>query len=145
MNGQNRRRKPSKPERSFSFPFLNVTEKLDAVEASIETPSKKPQAPAFYLVVMLFVIAAVAGAFVYHLHVRFEGVWLGYETSKARAERARLLVERRELRLELATLKSPERVEVEAAEKLGMTMPEHEQIIPVGKKRKQVVASGRPR
>ena len=145
MNGQNRRRKPVKAEQSFSFPFPKVTEKLDEMEASIEAPSGQPQTPAFYLVVMLFVIAAVSGAFVYHLHIRFEGVWLGYETSKARAERARLLVERRELRLELATLKSPERVEVEAAEKLGMTMPEHDQIIPIGKTRKRVLASGRPR
>jgi cell division protein FtsL len=87
----------------------------------------------------------VAAAFVYHLHVRFEGVWLGYDTSRARAEKARLLVERRELRLELATLKSPERVTEEAIEKLGMSMPEHDQIIPIGKVSKQVLASGRPR
>ena len=118
---------------------------MAAVEASIEASTREPQTPAFYLVIMMFVVAVVVGAFVYHLHIRFEGVWLGYETSKARAEKARLLVERRELRLELATLKSPERVTTEAVEKLGMAIPENDQIIPIGGTSKQLLASGRPR
>ncbi|MCP4604053.1 MAG: cell division protein FtsL [Proteobacteria bacterium] len=100
------------------------------------------KAPASYLVVICMVVVIVAGAFIFHLHVRFEGVKLGYEMSQSRAERARLLVERRELRLELASLKAPQRVESEAREKLGMEMPDHNRIIPVGKKRQSVLASG---
>ena len=101
--------------------------------------------PASYLILLLLVVAMVTGAFVYHLHVRFQGVWLGYETSRARAERARLLVERRELRLELASLKAPARVEAEAREKLGMEMPDHKSIVPIGKKLTPIMASGRVR
>lgn len=90
-------------------------------------------------------MALVSAGFVYHLHIRFEGVELGYKTSKARAERARLLVERRELRLELATLKSSKRIETEAREKLGMDMPEHDKIFPIGQNKRTVLASGRAR
>lgn len=91
---------------------------------------------------LCLVIIVVAGAFVYHLGVRFEGVRLGYETSKARAMQTRLLLERRELRLELASLKAPERVETDARDKLGMEVPEHDRIITIGSKRKVVSASG---
>lgn len=107
---------------------------------SIGTPLDK--APASYLILICLVAALVAGLFVFHLSIRFEGVRLGYETSQARAERARLLVERRELRLELATLKSPKRVEAEARERLGMEVPDHSRIILMGKKNKTIVASG---
>jgi cell division protein FtsL len=93
-------------------------------------------------VLICLVVAIVAAAFAFHLHVRFEGVRLGYETSQTRAERARLVVERRELRLELASLKAPQRVEAEARERLGMEIPDHRRIIPIGKKRKTQVASG---
>jgi len=91
----------------------------------------------------MVVIGVVAAAFIYHLHVRFEGVRLGYETSQARAERAQLLVERRELRLELASLKSLDRIEAEARQRLDMEIPDHKRIIPVrSPKRKTVATSG---
>ena len=98
--------------------------------------------PASYLVLICLVVTVVTAAFVFHLHVRFEGVKLGYETSRSRAERARLIIERRELRLELASLKAPGRVESEAREKLGMEIPDHRRIIPIGKKRKTTLAAG---
>jgi cell division protein FtsL len=53
-----------------------------------------------------------------------------------------LLLERRELRLELASLKSPGRVETEARERLGMEIPDHRRIVPVGRKRKSISVSG---
>jgi cell division protein FtsL len=98
-----------------------------------------------YLFVVCLVVALVSAAFVLHLHVRFEGVRLGYQTSQARAQRARLLVERRELRLELASLKAPKHVESEAREKLDMEMPDYRRIVSIGNKRKAVLASGRAR
>jgi cell division protein FtsL len=109
------------------------------------SPAGHPRTSAWYLVLFFFAVIAASGAFVVHLNVRFEGVRLGYETSRARAERSRLLVERRELRLELASLKSPARVESEARERLGMEMPDHTRIIPIGKKLAPVLASGRAR
>lgn len=95
-----------------------------------------------YLAVFFLVLMMISGAFATHLWVRFEGVRLGYATSLARDERAKLLLERRELRLELASLKAPARVEAEARDKLGMEVPEHARIIPVGKASNQLVASG---
>ncbi len=99
-------------------------------------------ASAGYLILFLLVMACTVGAFVWHLSVRYEGIRLGYETSRARAERARLLVERRELRLELASLKAPEKIEAMAREKLDMEMPKHDRIVTIGKKRRAVLASG---
>ncbi len=94
-----------------------------------------------YLAMLLVVIALVAGAFVLHLGVRYEGIRLGYETSKARALRTRMLLERRELRLELASLKSPQQIEAEARERLGMVAPDHDRIVPI-RPRRTVAASG---
>jgi cell division protein FtsL len=101
--------------------------------------------PASYLFVVCLVVALVCAAFVFHLQVRFEGVRLGYLTSQARVQRARMLVERRELRLELASLKAPKHVESEAREKLDMEMPDYRRIVTIGSKRKAVLASGRAR
>ena len=95
-----------------------------------------------YVLMMTVVIAIVCGAFIFHLSVRFEGVRLGYETSKARSLQTRLLLEQRELRLELASLKAPERVEADAREKLGMEVPDHNRIVPIDRKRKVVSVSG---
>lgn len=124
----------------FSIRRLKALSRTDMRLGYLKRPVEK--APASYLILVCLVAALVAGLFVFHLSVRFEGVRLGYETSQARAERARLLVERRELRLELATLKSPKRVESEARERLGMEIPDHSRIILMGKKNKTVVASG---
>jgi cell division protein FtsL len=95
-----------------------------------------------YLALLALIVVAVTSAFLYHLHVRFEGVRLGYETSRARAVHTRLLLERRELRLELASLKAPDRVEAEARERLEMQVPDHERIVPVEDDRRVVSASG---
>ena len=107
--------------------------------------STTERSSASYLCVVCVVVALVAVAFTYHLHIRFEGVRLGYQTSQARVQRARLLVERRELRLELASLKAPKHVEAEAREKLDMEMPDYRRIVSIGKKQKAVLASGRAR
>jgi cell division protein FtsL len=107
--------------------------------------STAEKTPASYLFVVCVVVALVCAAFVFHLQVRFEGVRLGYLTSQARVQRARMLVERRELRLELASLKAPKHVESEAREKLDMEMPDYRRIVTIGSKRKAVLASGRAR
>lgn len=140
--GNNKRRpRPKENKGRYAFAIFKRSKKT----ASERPVRMAPQASASFLVLTLLVVAVTAAAFVYHLHVRFEGVWLGYETSRARSERARLIVERRELRLELASLKSPGEVEAEAREKLGMEMPDHDRIIPIGKTLKPVLASGRVR
>ena len=107
-------------------------------------PAVERSSPA-YLCVVCLVVILVAAAFVFHLHVRFEGVRLGYQTSQARVQRARLLVERRELRLELASLKAPKHVESEARKKLHMEIPDYRRLVSIGAKKKAVLASGRAR
>ena len=112
------------------------------MKRSGRAPVSRSPAGAGYLVLVCLVVVLVAAAFVLHLHVRFEGVRLGYETNRARAHRTRLLLERRELRLELASLKAPDRVEAEARERLGMEVPDHRRIVPIGGAGKIVRASG---
>lgn len=134
---------PTAPTEHHPKARVEETPPRDAVlKPSVPVPK---QASVSYL--LLFVMAAVlaCGGFIYHLQLRFEGVRLGYATSRARAEQARLVAEQRELRLELSSLKSPERIEAEAREKLSMKMPENDRIVSMGKKAAPVLASGRAR
>jgi cell division protein FtsL len=152
MSAGNRRRKGTPFSISSLFPifrkkpgspFFRNTPNSPR-EADIFRPTVD-QASASYLVMFTMLSILAAFALIYHLELRFQGVRLGYETSRARAERAQLVAEQRELRLELSSLKSPERVETEAREKLGMEMPGNDRIIPINKKTAPVVASGRAR
>jgi len=105
-------------------------------------PKRTAKLGAGYLALMCVIVFAVAAAFVFHLHVRFDGIELGYATSAARARQSRLLLERQELRLELASLKSPAQIEADARERLGMEVPGHNRIIVVGEARRVVSVSG---
>jgi cell division protein FtsL len=95
-----------------------------------------------YLALLCLIVCGVVFAFVYHLHVRFEGIELGYATSAARSKQSHLVLERQELRLELASLKSPSRVEAEAREHLGMDVPGHDRIVVIGEKHQALSVSG---
>ncbi len=59
--------------------------------------------------------------------LRVQQVHLGYELDTLRAERARLEILLRQLEVEVATLRSPARVETRARQ-LGLTAPTHRQI-----------------
>jgi cell division protein FtsL len=159
MNKTNRRRKASSFSNIFSTSPLkhrsakpseyratalnaNAPTRDAALKPSVPAPK---QASALYLFLFVTAAALVCAGLIYHLQLRFEGVRLGYATSRARAEQARLVAEQRELRLELSSLKSPERIETEAREKLSMKMPENDQIVSMGKKAAPVLASGRAR
>ncbi|MBN2801711.1 MAG: hypothetical protein JXR91_01320 [Deltaproteobacteria bacterium] len=96
----------------------------------------------FYLFIVTLSLIIAAGALTYHLHVRFEGIRLGYEASKVRQEQTRLMLKRRELRLELASMKDPGIIEDEARDKLKMEPPGFDKIISVNKKQKIVSVSG---
>jgi cell division protein FtsL len=93
------------------------------------------------LFICLSLAVATAGA-LYHLHVRFEGVRLGYEASEQRKIQTKLMLQRRELRLELASMKELGRIEDEAREKLGMETPKAEDFVHVNKTKKVVTVSG---
>jgi cell division protein FtsL len=105
-------------------------------------PDRSSEWSGSHLLMLCLAVVIVTGAFAYHLKVRFDGVRLGYETNKARATQTRLLLEQRELRLELASLKAPQRIESEARERLGMEVPDHRRIVTIGKQPKRVTVSG---
>jgi len=87
-------------------------------------------------------IIVLASACIYHLNVRFQGIALGYEAGRERKIQTQLLLERRELRLEMASLKEQRRIESEARQKLGMEIPSFERIVSVGRQKRTVAASG---
>jgi cell division protein FtsL len=70
----------------------------------------------------LLVLACIA-----HVWLRLQVIRLGYDLSAARAMQLRLEHERRELEIELATLRDPARIE-RTARRLGMTPPRAGQV-----------------
>jgi len=96
-----------------------------------------------YLFVVFMCLVCVAGAYVYHLNVRLEGAKLEREVRRQTAVREKLLFEHNQLRLEIASLKSPARIEHEARERLGMEMPEHDRIVSLNDRKRQRPVSGR--
>lgn len=107
-----------------------------------KAPVPRKQVGVGYLVLLALVVTLVAGAFIFHLHIRFEGARLSHEGTAARSVKEQLLRERDKLQLELASLKAPHRVEAEARERLGMAVPDHRRIIPVAKRAARVPVSG---
>jgi cell division protein FtsL len=70
----------------------------------------------------LLVLACIA-----HVWLRLQVIRLGYDLSAARAMQLRLEHERRELEIEVATLRDPARIE-RMARQLGMTAPRAGQV-----------------
>jgi cell division protein FtsL len=88
---------------------------------------RKPQRPHNVAVVLLsFVLVGVALA---HVWLRLQVVQMGYELSTASKLQNQLEQEQRELKVELATLMSPDRLEALARRRLGLAPPEKGQVI----------------
>jgi len=72
------------------------------------------------------VLMAVALIYVWsHIHM----TELEYQIARELSTREQLLEEQTKFKVELATLKSPQRIETISREKLQMTYPEREQVI----------------
>ena len=72
------------------------------------------------------VLMAVALLYVWsHIHM----TELEYQIARELSSRERMTEEQSKLKVELATLKSPQRIETIAKEKLQMVYPEREQVI----------------
>ena len=80
-------------------------------------------------------IALLAAVGVVHVTSRVLVVRVGYELSKLDTEATALTRDNDRLKLELATLKSPARLESIAKSQLGMGPPAASSIIHLGKKR----------
>lgn len=85
-----------------------------------------------FLVLWTLAVAAASTAFVTRLALRGRAVELGYELGKAHGRLGRLREVKRVLELELASYKTPERVELVARSLLGMTPPSVDRILPAG-------------
>lgn len=78
---------------------------------------------------VLFSLVIVIAALIFYTWSRLEVVRLGYEIFNANSEMRRLDQENKEMILEIATLKSPKRIERIAREELNLLPPRDEQII----------------
>jgi cell division protein FtsL len=85
-----------------------------------------------FLPLWTLAVAATTAAFVTYLTLRVRSVELGYELGRSHAHVARLREVKRVLELELASLETPERVDMVARSLLGMTEPSSDRILPAG-------------
>jgi cell division protein FtsL len=85
-----------------------------------------------FLTLWTLAVLAATAAFVLYLGLRVRSVELGYELGRAHARVARLREVKRVLELELASHKTPERVDMVARSLLGMSEPSADRILPAG-------------
>ena len=95
------------------------------------SPARRRRSQPFVLLWTLAVAAATA-AFVMYLGLRVRSVELGYELGRAHARVARLREVKRVLQLEIASHKTPERVDMVARTLLGMSEPSPDRIMKAG-------------
>ena len=100
-------------------------------EEAIKQPvydREKASAGVKYSTFILVAFALMAVALIYvwsHLHM----TELEYRVAREISIKEKLLDDQRKLKVEQATLKSPQRIEAMATEKLGMSYPERDQVI----------------
>lgn len=82
---------------------------------------------------LIFLVLMVALVFIgcslFYVWSHHQILSLGYETSQATHEEQGLIQENKRLRLELASLKAPSRIERMAQQQLGLGIPQKEQLI----------------
>lgn len=95
-----------------------------------ERPARKGRAGRrknFFLIVALAV--GLIGLVWLHVWLRLQVVQMGYVLSTTSKLQSRLEQENRELKIELATMTSPDRLESSARRRLGLRQPEKGQVI----------------
>jgi cell division protein FtsL len=85
-----------------------------------------------FLTLWTLAVVAATAAFVLYLGLRVRSVELGYELGRAHARVGRLREVKRVLELELASHKTPERVDLVARSLLGMSEPTPDRIFAAG-------------
>jgi len=85
-----------------------------------------------FLTLWVLAVGSATTAFVLHVALRVRAVELGYELGRTHAHVARLREVKHVLELELASHKTPERVEFVARTLLGMSEPTPDRIMPAG-------------
>lgn len=74
-------------------------------------------------------LAGLVGVVLLHVWLRLQVVHMGYVLSTTSKLQSQLEQENRELKVELATLTSPDRLEAMSRRRLGLTLPEKGQVI----------------
>jgi cell division protein FtsL len=77
------------------------------------------------------VVLALVGSALFYVWTRHEVMSWGYRISRATERQSELKHMNRELRLEVASLRSPGRIEAIAHDKLGLDFPKPGQIQPL--------------
>ena len=81
------------------------------------------------VVVTLMMLICLMGTGIGYVWSNFERTQIGYDLSQLKKEEMRLTEINQKLKLELATMKSPQNLERLAIQKLGLSPPKPEQII----------------
>ena len=87
-----------------------------------------------FLILWTLAVLAATAAFILHLGLRVKSVELGYELGRAHARVERLREVKHVLELELASHKTPERVDFVARTLLGMSEPTPDRILSAGRR-----------
>lgn len=100
------------------------------------TPSVRQERKSERVFLTLWTLAVLAAtaAFVLHLALRVRSVELGYELGREQGRVARLREVRHVLELEVASHKTPERIDFVARTLLGMSEPTGDRIMPAGRR-----------
>jgi cell division protein FtsL len=103
---------------------------------AISSPERPPEAGSLVkwanrdvVFLALAVALALIGCSLFNVWAHHQVISLGYEISQGSQEEQNLLQENKKLRLELAALKSPQRIENVALKELGFIHPQKEQLI----------------
>jgi cell division protein FtsL len=93
-----------------------------------ERPERSAK-PSRFMVIGALLILVLIGTVLIHVWLRLQVVRLGYVLSTTSKLQTRLEQENRELKLELAKMTSPDRLESLARQRLGMATPEKGQVV----------------
>jgi cell division protein FtsL len=91
---------------------------------------RKPQNPKM-LVLWLVLMGLFIGELLFYTWCRVQYVQVKYEISKATQKQQRLLALQDNLKIELANLKSPQRIATIAKEQLDLITPTSKQMVPI--------------
>ena len=80
------------------------------------------------LTLLVFLLTAAA---LFYINTHVQVVGIGYEINQALAKKQNLIEENKRLSLEIARLRSPDRIETEAREKLNLSVPNPHQWVPL--------------
>lgn len=87
-----------------------------------------------FLVLWTLAVVATTSAFIVYLGLRVRSIELGYELGRAHSRLGRLREVKRVLELELASHKTPERVDLVARSLFGMSEPSSDRLLPAGRR-----------